>query len=94
MSEHDADGATLCIHSVVTLTALRRKGLGQWMVRAYRASVAAASAAPRRVASWTARLPASTYMQMQALRAVPKPTREQRVEAWKCWCGTRCAWRR
>ena len=41
MSEHDADGSTLCIHSVVTLTALRRKGLGQWMVRAYRASVAA-----------------------------------------------------
>ena len=43
MSEHDADGATLCIHSVVTLTALRRKGLGQWMVRAYRASVAYAA---------------------------------------------------
>ena len=49
MSEHDADGSTLCIHSVVTLTALRRKGLGQWMVRAYRASVAALPTPPRRV---------------------------------------------
>ena len=47
MSEHDADSSTLCIHSVVTLTALRRKGLGQWMVRAYRA--AALQTPPRRV---------------------------------------------
>ena len=39
----------ICIHSVVTLTALRRKGLGQWMVRAYRASVAALPTPPRRV---------------------------------------------
>ncbi|PNW70672.1 hypothetical protein CHLRE_17g729750v5 [Chlamydomonas reinhardtii] len=43
MSTHDADGALLCIHSVVVDAALRRRGLATRMLRAYTAYVAATS---------------------------------------------------
>jgi predicted GNAT family N-acyltransferase len=42
MSVHQPEGRTLCIHSVVVPEALRRHGLGGWMLRSYLERVAEA----------------------------------------------------
>ena len=39
MSDHDPLGSTLCIHSVVTAAAMRRRGVAQTMLREYIAHV-------------------------------------------------------
>ena len=40
MSTHEPSGKTLCIHSVVTASEMRRQGVGSWMMKAYVAKVA------------------------------------------------------
>ena len=40
MSVHEPDGTTLCIHSVVTADAWRRKGVATWMLGQYLQKVA------------------------------------------------------
>lgn len=39
MSDHDPDGTTLCIHSVVTAATMRRRGVAQSMLSQYIAHV-------------------------------------------------------
>lgn len=42
MSVHQPEGRTLCIHSVVVPEAMRRRGMGGWMLRSYLERVAEA----------------------------------------------------
>jgi len=49
MSKHEADGTTLCIHSVVVTEALRRRKLATWMLQQYLLAVREHGGAKRAV---------------------------------------------
>merc|ERR1712087_945508 len=49
MSEHDANGHTLCIHSVVVEETRRRSGVGIWMLRKYLDTVAVEGSRVKRI---------------------------------------------